>query len=187
MKAPGNESSRFQGQTTESFFWGELLMKAHHKIVAKFMMLVVAAVMCGLPELAQAQQSAQQPQNGTTVDPSQSQNGTTFDPSKGPLQPVPAQEPPSTETPAPQNSTEALPATPAPQQQEHLQQPLGAATAEGVTTVGGAASRPAGMAIAPSKQNQRRSLLIKIGLIAAAGIAIGTVAGLSKGTSAKPK
>ena len=152
-------------------------MKAHHKIIAKFMMLVVAAVMCGLPELAQAQQSTQQPQNGTT-----------FDPSKGPLQPVPAQEPPSTETPTPQNSADALPATPAPQQkQEQFQQPLGAATAEGVTTVGGAASRPAGMAIAPDKQKDRRSLLIKIGLIAAAGIAIGTVAALSKGTSAKPK
>jgi hypothetical protein len=163
-------------------------MKAHHKIVAKFMMLVVAAVMCGLPELAQAQQGAPQSQNGTTVDPSQPQNGTTFDPSRGPLQPVPAQEQPSTETPAPQNSTEALPATPAPQQkQEQLQQPLGAATAEGVPTVGGAASRPAGMAIAPDKQKDRRSLLIKIGLIAAAGVAIGTVAGLSKGTSAKPK
>ena len=40
-----------------------------------------------------------------------------------------------------------------------MQQPLGAATAEGVPTVGGAASRPAGEAIAPAKQNQRRSLL----------------------------
>ena len=153
-------------------------MKAHHKIVAKFMMLVVAAVMCGLPELAQAQQADQQ-----------SQGGTTFDPSKGPLQPVPQNQPPETATPqSPQSSTEALPATPAPQQkQEQFQQPLGAATAEGVPTVGGAASRPAGMAIAPDKQKQRRSLLIKLGLIAAAGIAVGTVAGLSKGTSAKPK
>jgi hypothetical protein len=68
-----------------------------------------------------------------------------------------------------------------------MQQPLGAATAEGVPTVGGAASRPAGMAIAPAKQNQKRSLLIKVGLIAAAGIAIGTVVALSKGTSAQPK
>jgi hypothetical protein len=170
-------------------------MKAHHKIIAKFMMLVVAAVMCGLPELAQAQQESQQqngttasPQNGTMVDPSQSQSGTNFDPAKGPLQPVPAQEPQATETPAPQSSNESLPTAPAPQQkQEQVQQPLGAATAEGVTTVGGAASRPAGMAIAPDKQKDRRSLLIKLGLIAAAGVAVGTVAALSKGTSAKPK
>ena len=44
-----------------------------------------------------------------------------------------------------------------------MQEPLGTATAEGVPTVGGAASRPAGEAIAPDKQNQRRSLLIKLG------------------------
>ncbi len=154
-------------------------MKAHQKILTKFMVLVVATVMCGLPELAQAQQAGRQ-----------SQSGTTFDPSQGPLQPVPAQNQPG-EIAAPQgpeSSTEELPAAPAPQQRsEQFQQPLGAATAEGVTTVGGAASRPAGMAIAPDKQKDRHSLLIKLGLIAAAGIAVGTVAGLSKGTSAKPK
>ena len=68
-----------------------------------------------------------------------------------------------------------------------MQEPLGTATAEGVPTVGGAASRPAGEAIAPAKQNQRRSLLLKMGLIAATGIAVGTVYGLSQGTSTKPK
>lgn len=154
-------------------------MKVHQEILAKCMLLIVGAVLCGLPEFVQAQQSGQQ------------QNGTTIDPSKGPLQPVPQNNQPSTENPAPQNpesSTEALPATPAPQPkpEQQMQQPLGAATAEGVPTVGGAASRPAGMAIAPSKQNQKRSLLIKVGLLAAAGIAVGTVVGLSKGTSAKP-
>jgi hypothetical protein len=55
-----------------------------------------------------------------------------------------------------------------------------------VPTVGGAASRPAGEAIAPAKQNQKRSLLLKIGLIAAVGVAGGTVYALSKGTSGKP-
>jgi hypothetical protein len=67
-----------------------------------------------------------------------------------------------------------------------MQEPLGTATAEGVPVVGGAASRPAGEAIAPDKQKQRRSLLIKSGLIAAAGAAGGIVYGLSKGTSSKP-
>lgn len=149
--------------------------------LTKFMVLVVALVFCGLPEVVQAQQAQ---------DPQQQQTGTTVDPSKGPLQPVPAQNQPATE-PAPQNpesSTGALPATPAPQPkaEPQMQQPLGAATAEGVPTVGGAASRPAGMAIAPDKQRQRRSLLLKVGLIAAAGVAVGTVAALSKGTSARP-
>jgi hypothetical protein len=157
-------------------------MKSHQKILAQCLLLIVGAVLCGLPDMLQAQQTTQQ----------QPQNGTTIDPSQGPLQPVPQNNQPTTENPAPQNpesSTEALPATPAPQPkaEQQMQQPLGAATAEGVPTVGGAASRPAGMAIAPAKQNQKRSLLIKVGLIAAAGIAVGTVYGLSKGTSAKPK
>jgi len=158
-------------------------MKAHQKTLTKLMVLIVGSVLCGLPEFAQAQQSAQTPQQ---------QNGTTINPAQGPLVPVPTQNQPATENTAPANpesSTQALPATPAPQtnQEQQMQQPLGAATAEGVPTVGGAASRPAGEAIAPEKQKQRRSLLLKIGLIAAAGVAIGTVYGLSKGTSAKPK
>jgi hypothetical protein len=155
--------------------------------------LVTGAVMCGLPEFAQAQQAGQSdsPQSQQQSAPqSQPSGGVMPNPAQGPLQPVPPSQP-STENPAPQNpesSSESLPATPAPQQREQpMQQPLGAATAEGVPAVGGAASRPAGMAIAPAKQSDKRSLLIKVGLIAAAGIAIGTAYGLSKGTSAKPK
>ncbi len=159
-------------------------MKAHQKTVAKLMVLVVGMVLCGLPECVQAQQ-----QEGTA--PQSQQNGTTIDPSKGPLQPVPTQNEPNTPNPAPQNpesSTEPLPATPQPQMkaEPQMQEPLGTATAEGVPTVGGAASRPAGEAIAPSKQNQKRSLLIKVGLIAAAGVAGGTVYALTKGTSGRP-
>jgi len=160
-------------------------MKAHQKLLAKLMVLAVTAVLCGLPEYIQAQE-----QSGASPQSAQ-QNGISIDPSKGPLQPVPTQNEPATQnpnTPTPESSTETLPATPAPQTkpEPQMQEPLGAATAEGVPTVGGAASRPAGEAIAPSKQNQRRSLLLRMGLIAAAGVATGTVVALSKGTSSKP-
>jgi hypothetical protein len=64
--------------------------------------------------------------------------------------------------------------------------PLGTAAAEKGQTAGGGASRPAGVAIAPAKQKRSRSLLIKLGAIAAAGAAIGTVYALSKGTSSTP-
>lgn len=64
--------------------------------------------------------------------------------------------------------------------------PLGTAAAEKGQTAGGAASRPAGVAIAPAKQKRSRSLLIKLGAVAAAGAAIGTVYALSKGTSSVP-
>jgi hypothetical protein len=59
------------------------------------------------------------------------------------------------------------------------QAPTGTAAAPGVTTSGNAASRPAGAAIAPPKQRQVHSLLLKMGLIAGAGVALGTVAALS--------
>ena len=137
-------------------------MKAQQKIMARIMVLVVGMVLCGLPEYVQAQQQQTTPQQSQ-------QNGTTIDPSKGPLQPVPTQNQPTTETllrrirrapPKP------LPATPQPQMKAapQMQEPLGTATAEGVPTVGGAASRPAGEAIAPAKQNQKHSLLIKVGI-----------------------
>jgi hypothetical protein len=108
------------------------------------------------------------------------------------LQPVPSQtEPEGPRTVYPDRNTDLSQppqnATPPPQTlAEPQQQPLGAATAEGVATVGGGASRPAGVAIAPAKQNQRRSLLLKLGAIAAVGVAGGTIYALSKGTSAKP-
>lgn len=159
-------------------------MKAHQKTLARVMSAVLGLVLCGLPEYAQAM-----PQQ--TQDQQTQQNGTTVNPAQGPLIPVPTQNQPNTQNPPstnPESSTQPLPATPAPQPkpEQQTQQPLGAATAEGVPTVGGAASRPAGEAIAPAKQSQKRSLLLKVGLIAAAGIAAGTVYGLSKATPSKP-
>jgi hypothetical protein len=162
-------------------------MQAHRPLLIKIMTLVVGLALCGIPECAQAwAQDPASPQN------SPQSSGTTIDPSQGPLQPVPSQTQPDT-TPGDVNQNSAIapepvPATPAPQPkaEQQMQQPLGAATAEGVPVVGGGASRPAGEAIAPAKQNQRRSLLLKLGLIAAAGVATGTVYALSKGTSSHP-
>jgi hypothetical protein len=64
-------------------------------------------------------------------------------------------------------------------------QPSGTAAAPAITTTGNAASRPAGAAIAPPKQRQVRSLLIKFGFIAGAGVALGTVAALSMGSPSR--
>ena len=165
-------------------------MKAHRPFVVKFMSLVVGMALCGIPECAQAwSQDDASPQNAQQP---QQPNGTAVDPSQGPLQPVPSQNQPNPPSVEPnQNNAiapEPLPATPAqqPKPEQQMQQPLGAATAEGVPVVGGGASRPAGAAIAPAKQNQRRSLLIRLGVIAAVGVAGGTVYALSKGTSGRP-
>jgi hypothetical protein len=140
------------------------------------------------------QPNTQQPSTVQDVPPATSQQSappsSTVDPSQGPLNPVPTQSvpeaPSATQPPAAQPQTQPATGQPGTQQQQTQREPLGAAAAEGIRTAGGGASRPAGSAIAPAKQHQVRSFLIKLGAIAAAGAAIGTVYALSKGTSSTP-
>jgi hypothetical protein len=65
-------------------------------------------------------------------------------------------------------------------------EPVGTAAAPYEKTVGVAASRPAGVVIAPAKQRRAHSLLIKVGLIAAGAVAIGTIVALSKSSPSRP-
>jgi hypothetical protein len=65
-------------------------------------------------------------------------------------------------------------------------EPTGTAAAQAGKVSGSAASRPAGAAIAPAKQRQVRSVLIKMGVIAGAGVALGAVAALSQASPSKP-
>lgn len=141
---------------------------------------------------APAQNSAQAPQ---TQQPAASQS-TIPDPSQAPLQPVPSNVPddesaaPNAPSAVQQDQTAQKPVTktlsaPAAQVQRPTI-PLGTATAQEGVTRGGLASKPAGTAIAPAKQRQVRSVLIKLGLVAAGAAAIGTVVGLSRSTSSVP-
>jgi hypothetical protein len=66
------------------------------------------------------------------------------------------------------------------------QRPVGTAAAGSVPTTGVAASQPAGNAIAPGKQRRVHSLVFKVGALIGAGVAVGTVAALTVGTSSKP-
>ena len=146
------------------------------------------------PDAAQQRDRVVLAPGGNTQAPTAGQNrGTSVDPSAGPLAP-----PPSTQTAAPTTTPEdqtKLPANPQPQaettqkpavKQQPAPEPLGTAAAEGVNTAGNGASKPAGSAIAPAKQNRKRSLLIKLGAVAAVGVAVGTVAALSRGTPGNP-
>jgi hypothetical protein len=65
------------------------------------------------------------------------------------------------------------------------QRPQGAAAA-GAYTTGVAAYQPAGAAIAPAKQRRSRSFLIRLGILAGAGIAVGSVVALSAASPSKP-
>lgn len=115
--------------------------------------------------------------------------GTSVNPSQAPLAPVTtypdasgAQQDQTSPNAEPQTTT-TVPEGPKPKPQT---EPVGAATAESVPTSGGAAAKPAGIAIAPAKQHQTRSLLFKIGAVVAAGAALGTVYALSHSTSSTP-
>ncbi len=75
-----------------------------------------------------------------------------------------------------------------PQQQNNSQdvKPLGTAAAPYTRPTGVTGSRPAGAVIAPAKQRRIRTILISVAVIAAAGIAVGTVAALSHGSPSRP-
>lgn len=138
----------------------------------------LAILLCCTPELVFAL-------SGQQATPGQQAGGTQTDST-----PANATAPSATIPEAPQaqpnsSQNQAPPQNTAPQAQQPSQ-PEGTAAARAARTIGGPASKPAGSAIAPAKQRQMRSLLIKIGAIAGAGAALGTVYALTRGTPSKP-
>jgi cytoskeletal protein RodZ len=159
------------------------------------------------------QQQSTKPADQQT-DPAQQQNAKPADQQSAPAaqqqSQTPAQTPDNSATPTKENNAsdpthvpapaEVLPNAPSTEQETQKipaasattkpqtkdQQPLGTAAAPSGTTTGGAASKPAGIAVAGKKQNQSRGLLIKVGAALAAGAALGTVYALSRGTSPVP-
>lgn len=71
-------------------------------------------------------------------------------------------------------------------QQGQQTRPVGTAAAPSESTTGVAASRPAGAVIAPAKQRRVRAIVLKVGLLIGAGVAIGTVMALSHGSPSQP-
>jgi|SRR5271166_3886426 len=82
----------------------------------------------------------------------------------------------------PQSSQPAVQQTPPPISKE----PLGAAAAETVPTMGVAASRPAGAALAPGKQRRIRTVLIRMGAVVGAAAAVGVTMALTEASPSKP-
>src|ERR1700728_2076580 len=64
--------------------------------------------------------------------------------------------------------------------------PAGAAGAQAANAKGAPVAQPAGAAVAPVRQRGHRSLLIKVGLVAAGAIAVGAVVALSKSSPSRP-
>jgi hypothetical protein len=67
-----------------------------------------------------------------------------------------------------------------------IHEPVGTAVAEPLQTTGVAASRPAGAAVAPAEQHRVRTVLIRVGSLVGAGVAIGTTMALSQGSPSRP-
>lgn len=147
-------------------------MKWESKRGATIVSLALAICLCGAPQMlaAQAQSSA----------PSASPQPTTENSQPLPDTPSASPAPQSNgNTPQNQNQGQKPPAQPA-------QAPAGTGAAEAGPTAGGPGSKPAGMAIAPAKQHQVRSFLIKLGAIAGGAVAIGTVYALSRSSPSRP-
>jgi hypothetical protein len=70
--------------------------------------------------------------------------------------------------------------------QSASQTPAGTAVAESPNASGIAASQPAGVAIAPAKQRRVRTIVLRMGAIVGAGVAVGSVVALTAATSSKP-
>ena len=85
-------------------------------------------------------------------------------------------------TAAQSGATQSLPQP----QPDGNQKPVGTAAAETASSTGVAASRPAGAALAPANQKRSRTILISVGAIAGAAVALGLVVALTKGTPSKP-
>lgn len=83
-----------------------------------------------------------------------------------------------------------LPEAPQPQSaqtnQQSTQAPTGAAGAKTSPAKGTPAAEPVGAAVAPVRQHGHRSLLIKVGLLVGAGVAVGTVVALSEHSPSRP-
>jgi hypothetical protein len=155
-------------------------------LITRVLIVLLTFTLCMTPEMMAQTQNPQ---------PLDHQSNIPQTLSTQPAAPVtPSAQPPESNLPdaptaqAPATQTPTAPATqPAANTvQSTQQQPLGTAAAEKGVTRGGAASRPAGTAIAPVKQKQVRSLLIKLGAVAAAGVALGAVYGLTKSSPSIP-
>lgn len=131
------------------------------------------------PQDANPDQTRQEgPATGSTQAPEAAQPG---------VQPLPDSPGAGRPQDAPNSGGQAGAAQSRPEpQKDGTQKPVGTAAAETATTTGFAASKPAGAALAPAKQKRSRTILISVGAVVGAAVALGMVVALSKGTPSKP-
>jgi len=138
-----------------------------------------------LQQASSGQQLAAPPSSTQSQDPDgpvkQSAADSTQPEKTAPVSPGPAQSQTSS-----QSGQSATPAFGSEQPQTGTQKPVGTAAAPYEKTTGVAASRPAGAVIAPAKQRRAHSILIRVGVVVGAAVAIGTVFALTRGSPSRP-
>jgi hypothetical protein len=156
-------------------------MKAISNLFGRTVSCALVLTLVGIPEMICAQQSAtpDHPQSSPVTEPAPS---TEQPPAATQGSPTPTQQQPQAQSSQLPNSPGATRSA----QTRSTEKPLGTAAAEIGTAGGTTASKPAGVAIAPAKQHQSRSLLIKLGAVIGAGVALGTVMALSSGSPSRP-
>ena len=146
------------------------------------MMLPVAAAHAATPPQAAGERLAQAASSQATAqqDAAKTEAELALPDNPSPVQQQqPAQQPQDATPPAPQQP-QAQP------QQNGDSKPVGTAAAPYNKTLGVPASRPAGAVIAPAKQKRVRTIWISVAAVVGAGIAVGSVVGLSKASSSRP-
>lgn len=152
----------------------KIVMKWVSSRMERLIVIVLAASLCGVnPGIAQ--QTAPQVQHGAS-------NASL------PEAPKPIEDEAVTDFAfgGQQSDQSAATAAASSQQQQSSQKPVGTAAAPPEGAAGVTASRPAGAVIAPAKQRRSRAILIRVGLLVGAGVAIGTVLALTRGTPSQP-
>jgi hypothetical protein len=156
-----------------------------HPLNKGFLYTTCCALVLGLPANCLAQEEAAAPRNSQNIASSELPDspGTAW--SKA--QDASTQQSSSSHTASPASGQTGTSQT-APTQDEGQkpQRPVGTAAAEAPKAKGVTAAQPAGVAIAPAKQRRVRTIVIKVGAMAAAGAAVGTVIGLTRATPSRP-
>ena len=158
----------------------EIMRRLRMRVISSGLVMALLAPPLALAGDDHSKTDAPAPAAGAT-DTSTSNPGGDLPDSPGSTQSNSSQSPPATSSPAPPQQ-----APPAPAAQSTTHEPVGTAAAAIGHPAGVAAANPAGNAIAPAKQKRARMLVIKVGAILGAGVAIGTVAALSSGSPSHP-
>jgi anti-anti-sigma regulatory factor len=170
---------------------GRSLRITNHLLTRLVSAIVVLAILASSSYGAAAPQEAPASQEHP-ADPSRVQPVAPSPESAQPAQPAPPAAPGSEPVPdspgavRPQPEKASPPTPPQPPAAAGTTTPVGTAAAELTSTSGVAASKPAGAAFAPAKQHRVRTIVISMGALLGAGIAIGTVAALSQASPSKP-